>query len=63
MISWRWPLVRRSTYERLQTENWSLKQHLVETQRELMKHRRLLIDLGNADEATEKAFARARDKS
>ncbi len=61
-MKWQWPLVLRSTHERLQTENWSLKQHLVETQRELMKHRRLLADLANADKATEDAFARARGK-
>lgn len=55
------PLVLWSTYDRVVTENGSLRRHLVETQKELAKHRLLLARLADADEATEKAFARARE--
>ena len=57
-----WPLVLWSTYDRVVTENGSLKRHLLETQKELLKHRRLLADLRNADHETEQAVARAMGK-
>lgn len=61
LFGYQWPLVLWSTYDRAVTESNSLKRHLVETQKELAKHRLLLGRLADADEATEKAFARARD--
>lgn len=61
ILSYQWPLVLWATHDRVVTENHSLKRHLLETQRELAKHRLLLGRLGDADQATEQAFARARD--
>ncbi len=55
-----WPLVWWSTYDHVVTENHSLKRHLVETQKELAKHRLLLARLSAADEETENAFERVR---
>lgn len=61
LLGYQWPLVLWTTHDRVVTENGSLKRHLVETQRELAKHRLLLGRLASADEETEKAFARARE--
>ena len=55
-----WPLVWWTTYDRAITENHSLKRHLVETQRELAKHKLLLARLAAADEETERVFEQAR---
>ena len=61
LFGWQWPLVWWTTYDRLVSENNSLKRHLLETQRELARHRLLLGRLASADEETEKAFERARE--
>jgi hypothetical protein len=63
LFGYRWPLVLWSTYDHLVTENNSLKRHLVETQKELLKHRLLLGRLADADKETEEAFARAKEAS
>ena len=58
-----WSLVWWKTYDHVVTENGSLRRHLLETQRELAKHKLLLARLGNADEETTKAFERARESA
>lgn len=60
LFGYQWPLVLWSTHDRVVTENHSLKRHLLETQKELARHRLLLGRLADADKATEEAFARAR---
>lgn len=63
ILGYQWPLVLWSTYDHVVTENGSLKRHLVETQKELAKHRLLLGRLADADEQTTKAFERARESA
>lgn len=60
IFGFQWPIVLWRSYDHLVTENNSLKRHLVETQKELARHRLLLGRLASADQATEEAFARAR---
>lgn len=61
IFGYQWPLVLWRTHDRVVTENHDLRNVLVNTQKELRKYKLLVANLRSADQATEQAFARARD--
>lgn len=56
----KWPLMLKSNHQAVQAENYLLRDALKEANKELLKHRRLISSLRDADPETTDRFMRAK---